>query len=127
MPLGAFDNNTAHSNKGFGLLISNHWDPRENPCNWGGGSNFDSNPAVRAVLNDFTGYKNVQSGVSALQIGQVRFVFLLFTCLNDVRSVMPMMAAVDGNAKLLMMMIGILMTVIQMVVIGGFIGIIVVW
>jgi len=69
--LGAFDNNTAHSNKGFGLRISTYWDPREIPCNWGGGNSFDSNPAVRAVLTNFTGYKNVQSGVSAHQIGQV--------------------------------------------------------
>ena len=71
MPLGAFDNNTAHTNGRYGLRIFNFWDPRENPCSWGNGNNFDVSPAAQAVLTNYTGYKNIRTGVTALQIGQV--------------------------------------------------------
>jgi hypothetical protein len=71
MPLGAFENNTAHTNGRYGLRIFNFWDPRKEPCSWGGNNNYDVHPAEPATLNNFTSYKNIRSGVSAVRIGQV--------------------------------------------------------
>jgi hypothetical protein len=72
MPLGAFDNNTAHTNGRYGLRIFNQWDPRANPCYHGEYASYELSPAAQAVLTNFTGYKNVRTGVSAMRIGQVR-------------------------------------------------------
>ena len=72
MPLGAFTNNTAHTNGRYGFRIFNFYDPRKTPCNWGGNNDFDVNPAEPATFSNFTAYKNIRSGVTALQIGQVR-------------------------------------------------------
>ena len=81
------------------------------------------------MLNDFTGYKNVQSGVSALQIGQVRFVFLLLTCLiagkgcdDDSDG-----TSAGGNDKVMMRMIMILMTVMLMLVVVLMLMVVVSW
>lgn len=71
MALGAFHNNTAHSNGRYGLRIFNHWDPRKEPCRWGGNNNYDRFPADPAIMTDFTGYKNIRTGVPALKLGQV--------------------------------------------------------
>lgn len=71
MALGAFHNNTAHSNGRYGLRIFNHWDPRKEPCRWGGNNNYDRFPADPAIMTDFTGYKNIRTGVTALKLGQV--------------------------------------------------------
>jgi hypothetical protein len=72
MPLGAFSNNTAHSNGRYGLRIFNFFDPRKDPCSWEN-SNYDDSPAEPAVFESLTSYKNIRSGVSALRIGQVKF------------------------------------------------------
>ena len=71
LPLGSFDRNEAHSVGGYGLFIFEEWIPRESPCDdW---ENFDLNPPIASVLNDFVAYKNVMNGVMAERVGAVSF------------------------------------------------------
>lgn len=64
-PLGAFEDNTAHSNVRYGVRVFNHWVPvKGNACSWGSSS---AEPQTATLLR-YTGYKNGRTG--AIQMTQ---------------------------------------------------------
>ena len=73
-PLGEFSNNFAHSFNAFGLRIFQYI-PRTFPCQDESSDNisdmFSSNPAVPAVFENFTAWRNFENGVMAEHLGAV--------------------------------------------------------
>ena len=62
-PLGAFEDNTAHSNVRYGLRIFNQWVPLDSsrsPCQWG--QSWAQRYPRTATLLRYTGYKNGRTG-----------------------------------------------------------------
>ncbi|GAQ89759.1 hypothetical protein KFL_005590010 [Klebsormidium nitens] len=65
-PLGAFRDNTAHSNNKYGLRIFPEYYPLTQPCNY-------YSPPATAVFQNFTSYSNGMKGSIATQVGVLYF------------------------------------------------------
>lgn len=76
MPVGTMDNNVGHSNVRFGLRFF-VLTPRQNPCvdtrDGTAMDMFEANPSIEQVYQNFTGWKNGESGVLAEEMGNAKF------------------------------------------------------
>jgi hypothetical protein len=67
--VGEFRGNSAHSVGRYGLRIFHNMNPRKFPCH----GISSSNPAIPAIMTDFTGWKNGRNGAIAGNVGAVVF------------------------------------------------------